>query len=387
VNRPIYLDYHATTPADPRVVEAMLPYFTEHFGNPASRNHAFGWRAAEAVEHAREQVGELVGAHHREITFTSGATESNNIVVRGVARASRAHGSHVVTLATEHPSVLDTCAALRDEGCTVTVLPVQPDGLLDLGRVEAAVTPGTVLVSVMAANNEIGVLQPLPAVAAIAHRHGALVHSDLSQAVGKVPIDVVAAGLDLASFTAHKMYGPKGIGALFVRRRGISLPPLVHGGGQERGLRSGTLNVPGIVGFGAAAAIAAREVEDEGRRVGALRDALLSTLREGVPGLRVNGSLASRLPHNLNVSVPGVEGESLAMACDDIAVSAGAACGTGKSAPSRVLTALGLAPDLALASLRFGLGRWTTREEIDYAAGKIVSIVARLRELYWGVRS
>ena len=386
MNRPIYLDYHATTPTDPRVVEAMLPFFTEHFGNPASRNHAFGWRAAEAVERAREQVARLIGAHHREITFTGGATESNNTIIRGVARAARDRGSHVVTVSTEHPSVLETCLALREEGLTVTVLPVEPDGLLDLDRLEAALAPGTILVSVMAANNEIGVLQPLAAIAAIARRAGALVHTDASQAVGKVPFDVAAAGVDLASFTAHKMCGPKGVGAMYVRRRSLRLPPLVHGGGQERGLRSGTLNVPAIVGFGAAAEIARHEVEDEGRRVGAMRDALLEDLRERVPGLRVNGSLSARLPHNLNVSFPGVEGESLAMACDDIAVSAGAACGTATATPSRILTAIGVEPDLALASLRFGLGRWTTADEVAYAAAKVASIVSRLRQQYLEVR-
>ena len=379
---PVYLDYHATTPADPRVVEAMLPYFTERFGNPASRNHPFGWAAADAVETARGEVAALVGAHAREIVFTSGATESNNTVIRGVARARRRAGAHVVSVATEHPSVVDTCRTLEADGFAVTVLPVGPDGLVDLDRVEASLRPDTILVSVMAANNEIGVLQDLEAIGAMTHARGVLLHTDASQAVGKVAFDVERGRVSLASFTAHKMYGPKGVGALYVRRHSVDLPPLLVGGGQERGLRSGTLNVPAIVGFGKAAAIARAEGAAEAARLGALRDRLLAGLREGVSGLRVNGSLTRRLPQNLNVSIDGIEPESLAMALGDLAVSAGAACGTGKPTPSRVLTAVGVPPELALASIRFGLGRWTTDEEIEFAAAKVVEVVAGLRRMH-----
>ena len=381
MSAPLYFDYHATTPADPRVVELMLPFFTERFGNPASRNHAFGWAAAEAVETARGEVAALVGAPARDVVFTSGATESNNMVVRGVARALRARGRHVVTVATEHPSVVDTCRALEADGAAVTVLPVAPDGLIDLAQLEGALRPDTILVSVMAANNEIGVLQPLEAIGELTRARGILLHSDASQAVGKVPFDVGRFKVDLASFTAHKMYGPKGVGALYVRRHSVDLPPLVIGGGQERGLRSGTLNVPGIVGFGKAAALARAEGPAEAARLGRLRDRLLAGLRAGVPGLQVNGSLDRRLPHNLNVSIGGIEPELLAMSMGDIAVSAGAACGTGKPTPSRVLTAIGVPPDLALASIRFGLGRWTTDDEVQQVIDRVTQIVAGLRRM------
>jgi cysteine desulfurase len=382
VKTPVYLDYHATTPADPRVVEAMLPYFTERFGNPASRNHPFGWAAADAVETARGEVAALVGAHAREIVFTSGATESNNMAIRGVARARGARGGHIVTVATEHPSVVDTCRALEVDGFAVTVLPVEADGLVDLDRVEASLRPDTILVSVMAANNEIGVLQDLEAIGTMTRARGILLHTDASQAAGKVPFDVERAHVSLASLTAHKMYGPKGIGVLYLRRHAVDLPPLLVGGGQERGLRSGTLNVPAIVGFGRAAAIARAEGTAEAARLGVLRDRLLAGLRAGVPGMRVNGSLTRRLPHNLNVSIDGIEPESLAMALGDLAVSAGAACGTGKPTPSRVLIAIGVSPELALASIRFGLGRWTTDEEIGFATAKVVEVVAGLRRLH-----
>lgn len=380
---PIYLDYHATTPVDPRVLEAMLPYFTERFGNAASRNHAFGWAAAKAVEAARERVAALVGAHHHEIVFTSGATESNNLALKGAVAASPDGRRHLVTVRTEHHSVLDTCRHLEQAGCRITRLPVGPDGLLDPGAVEAALGPGTLLVSVMAANNEIGVVQPLAEIARICRSRGVLFHTDASQAVGRIPFDVREVGADLASFTAHKMYGPKGVGALFVRRKApaVELAAIVHGGGHERGLRSGTLNVPGIVGFGRAAEICREEGAAEAARIGALRDRLLARLRARVPDLRVNGSLTHRLPHNLNVSFPNIESESLGVAIDDVAVSSGSACSTGKSEPSHVLTALGLDRDLALASVRFGLGRWTTEEEIDYAADKVASVVERLRAL------
>jgi cysteine desulfurase len=381
VKLPVYLDYHATTPADPRVVDAMLPFFTENFGNPASRNHAFGWTAAEAVERAREQVATLIGAHHLDITFTSGATESNNVALQGAARARRASGNHVVTVATEHPSVIETCRQLERDGFHITFLPVQSDGLVDVGQIECALTPRTILVSVMAANNEIGVLQPLPAIGRLVRTRGILMHTDASQAVGKVPFDVESAQVDLASMTAHKMYGPKGVGALYVRRRSVDLPCLMHGGGQERGLRSGTLNVPAIVGFGQAAEICRSELKSEGARLASLRDRLLTGLSARLPGIRVNGSLEARLPQNLNVSFEAIESESLAMALGEIAVSSGSACGTGKAVPSRVLKALGLDDEMAMASIRFGLGRWTTEEEIDFAVSKVGEVIEGLRRL------
>ncbi len=378
MNRPVYLDYHATTPVDPRVVQAMLPYFTERFGNPSSRTHRVGTEAAEAVDRARAQVARLIGARAREIVFTSGATESNNLAIKGVAAARRGRGGHIVTVVTEHHAVLDTCRRLEREGLRVTYLPVQPDGLVDLDRVRGAVGPDTILVSVMLANNEIGVLQPVAAIARLAHERGALVHTDAAQAAGKIPVDVEALGVDLLSFTAHKMYGPKGVGALYVRR-GVEIAPLLDGGGQERGLRPGTLNVAGIVGFGAAAEICRGELAAEAERLGRLRDRLLAGLRERVGDLRVNGSLEARLPHNLNVSFPGVAGESLLLALGDLAVSAGAACASGTSEPSYVLKALGLSDALALASLRFGLGRWTTEEEVDYAVDRVATVVGALR--------
>ena len=381
VKRPIYFDHHATTPADPRVVDAMLPFFVDRFGNAASRNHAFGWTASQAVDAAREQVAALVGAHHHEITFTSGATESNNLALQGVATACRARGNHLVTVATEHPSVVEVCRRLEDQGVETTFLPVDADGVVDPAQVARALTPRTILVTVMAANNEIGVLQPVAEIGRLTRERGILFHTDASQAVGKVPFDVEEAQVDLASFTAHKMYGPKGIGALYVRRRCVDLPPLMQGGGQERGLRPGTLNVPAIVGFGVAAEIGRREMPEERVRLGALRDRLLDGLRAGIGGLRVNGSLERRLPHNLNVSFEGIESESLAMAIDDIAVSSGSACGTGKATPSRVLKALGLDDELAVASIRFGLGRWTTEEEVDYVIEKVTRVVEGLRRL------
>jgi cysteine desulfurase len=379
--RPVYLDYHATTPVDPRVLEVMLPYFTGRFGNASSRNHAFGWAAAEAVDRAREQVAALVGAHHREVVFTSGATESNNMAIKGVVASAPSSRRHVITVATEHHSVLDTCRFLESLGCEVTRLPVQPSGLIDLGQLEAAVTDRTVLVSIMAANNEIGVLQPVSDIAGLCARRDVVFHTDASQAAGRVPFDLAAVQADLVSFTAHKLYGPKGIGALVVRRRGAgaSLPALLHGGGQERGLRPGTLNVPGIVGFGEAARLCRLELADEGRRIGAQRDHLLNGLRERLGDVHVNGTLAQRLPHNLNVGFPGIEPEPLRIGLDDLAVSFGAACSTGTSTPSHVLAALGTPVDLALASVRFGLGRWTTDEEIEFAVDKVARVVDNLR--------
>ena len=378
---PIYLDYHASTPVDPRVLELMLPYFCEHFGNAASRTHPYGWKADDAVEAARRQVAQLIGASPKEIVFTSGATESNNLALKGVARASRSRGNHVITVVTEHKAVLDSVKCLAKEGFEVTCLGVQPDGLVDLNRLEAAITDRTVLVSVMAANNEIGVVQPLAEIGAITRGRGIALHSDAVQAVGKVPVDVSAMQVDLLSMTAHKMYGPKGVGALYVRRSEprIDMDPLVHGGGHERGLRSGTLNVPGIVGFGKAAEIARASLDEDAARLGALRDRLLERLRQRVPDLHVNGSLEHRLPHNLNVSFPRVAGESLLVGLGDLCVSAGSACSSGSEEPPYVLKALGLDDDLARASLRFGLGRPTTEEEIDYAAEKVSDVVLQLQ--------
>jgi cysteine desulfurase len=378
---PIYLDFHASTPVDRRVLDAMLPFFCEHYGNAASRTHAFGWKADAAVETARRQVALAIGAVPKEIVFTSGATESNNLAIKGAARALRTKGDHIVTVVTEHKAVLDSCKQLEHEGFRVTCLGVGSDGLVDLQAVADAITDRTVLVSVMAANNEIGVLQPIAEIAGLAHERGVLVHTDAVQAIGKVPFSVAETGVDLASFTAHKIYGPKGAGALFVRKADpkIDLEPLIDGGGHERGLRSGTLNVPGIVGLGKAAEIAAAEVMDESSRVGTLRDRLLDGLRARVPDLHVNGSMARRLAHNLNVSFPDVVGESLLLGISDICVSAGSACSSGSEAPPYVLTALGLDPDLARASIRFGLGRQTTVEEIDYTIGKVADVVRQLR--------
>jgi cysteine desulfurase len=381
LNFPIYLDFHASTPVDRRVLDAMLPFFCEHYGNAASQTHAFGWKADAAVEAARRQVAVAIGAVPKEIVFTSGATESNNLAIKGAAHALKGKGDHIITVATEHKAVLDSCKQLTREGFRLTCLGVGSDGLVDLQALADAMTEHTILVSVMTANNEIGVLQPIKEIAAIAHGRGVLVHTDAVQAIGKVPFSVVETGVDMASLTAHKIYGPKGVGALFVRKADpkIDLEPLIDGGGHERGLRSGTLNVPGIVGFGKAAEIAATEVSGEASRVGALRDRLLDGLRTRVPDLRVNGSMTHRVPHNLNVSFPDVVGESLLLGISDICVSAGSACSSGSEEPPYVLKALGLDPDLARASLRFGLGRQTTLEEIDYTIGKVADVVHQLR--------
>ena len=380
---PIYLDHHATTPVDPRVVEAMLPFFADTFGNPSSRHHAFGWAARDAVSAARRQVADLIGADPREIHFTSGATESDNLAVRGVAAAEPRRPLHVVTMTTEHHAVLDPCRRLEREGVEVSYVEPRRDGICDVADIERALRPETRLVSVMAANNEIGVLQPIAEIAALTRPRGILLHTDAAQAVGKVPIDVGALGIDLLSLTAHKMCGPKGSGALYVRRcrPRLAIAPLFDGGGHEQGLRSGTLNVPGIVGLGAAAAIARDDLAPEGRRVAALRDHLLDGLRTRLDGVTVNGSLAARLPHNLNVSFDGLEGESLLVGLDDVAVSSGAACTSVNPEPSHVLRAIGIPDHLARASLRFGIGRTTTEAEVDYAIEKVSSLVTRLREL------
>ena len=382
----IYFDHHATTPVDGRVLQAMLPFFTERVGNAGSKQHRYGWDANDAVEHARKQVAALIGASTKEIVFTSGATEANNLAIKGAAEANRAKGDHIVTVITEHKAVLDPIHRLERAGFRVTTVPVDRDGLVDVNDVAAAVTDRTVLVSVMAANNEIGVLQPVTEIAAIAHAKGALVHTDAVQAAGKVPFDVDALGVDLASLTAHKMYGPKGVGALYVRKPSTSLrpgkvevQPLFHGGGQERGLRPGTLNVPGIVGFGQAAEIAREEMASEATHLSALRDRLLEGLKSRVDGMAVNGTMSARLPGNLNVSFEGVDGEALLVSLDDIAVSSGAAC--TQAEPSHVLVALGVPKDRALASLRFGLGRSTTVDEVDYAVQKVSDVVLRLRAM------
>lgn len=382
--KPVYLDYHATTPVDPRVVETMTPYFLEKFGNPSSKTHQYGWEAADAVQRAREQVAALAGASAKEIVFTSGGTEANNLAILGAARAARRAGSRdgIVTVSTEHSSVIDSCRHLARAGFNVTFLPVDRDGLIDLDRLATVVDDRTILVSVMAANNEIGVLQPLDEIARVVSSRGALLHSDCVQAAGKIPLDVGRLGVDLASISSHKIYGPKGVGALIVRRRKppIAIEPLVHGGGQEQGLRPGTLNVPGIVGLGRAAEIAAKELDTESTRLGALRDRLLDALRADLDGIDVNGSMERRLPQNLNVSIARVDPEALLLGLRDLAVSTGSACASGASAPSHVLQALGVGDDLARASIRFGLGRFTTDEDVSFAAGRVVQVVHHLRE-------
>ncbi len=384
----IYLDHHATTPVDARVLEAMLPFFTGTFGNAASKQHRFGWDAADAVERARKQVAALIGAGSRDIVFTSGATEANNLAIKGAAKARRGERDHLVTVATEHKAVLDPVASLEQQGWRVTVVPVNGDGLIDMRELERAITDRTALVSVMAANNEIGVLQPIREAAAAAHARGAWFHTDAVQAAGKVPFDVEALDVDFASLTAHKIYGPKGVGALYVRRpstaptaanRGVKIAAEIDGGGHERGMRSGTLNVPGIVGFGRAAALAREDMAGEAGRTATLRDRLLAGLQSAIDGLTVNGATSERLPGNLSVSFAGVDGEALLVSLDDIAVSSGAAC--TQAEPSHVLMALGLTKDRALASLRFGIGRATTAAEVDYAAAKVSDVVARLRQM------
>jgi len=383
MQRMIYMDNHATTPMDPRVFEAMRPYFMEKFGNAASRNHRFGWEAEEAVERARQQIADLIGATAKEIIFTSGATESDNLALKGVAEMYAEKGNHIITVVTEHKAVLDTTKKLEKHGCRITYLPVGKDGLIDLDRLREAITEKTILISVMYANNEIGVIQPIREIGRIAREHGVLFHTDAVQALGKVPIDVNADMIDLASLTAHKIYGPKGVGALYVRRKNprVQLTAQMDGGGHERGMRSGTLNVPGIVGFGEACAIAKREMAEESARLKRLRDRLMNRLLAELDDVYVNGSLEHRLPNNLNMSFAYVEGESLLMGISDIAVSSGSACTSATLEPSYVLKALGAGDDLAHSSIRFGLGRFNTEEEVDYVAGRVIETVKRLREL------
>ncbi|MGD0957586.1 MAG: IscS subfamily cysteine desulfurase [Candidatus Acidiferrales bacterium] len=383
VKLPVYMDNHATTRVDPRVLDAMLPYFTEKYGNAASRNHEFGWKAEEAVETARGQIARLIHATPREIIFTSGATESDNLALKGVAEAYRAKGNHIITQATEHKAVLDTCKRLEKSGCEVTYLPVAKDGRIDLDDLRRAIAPKTILISIMHANNEIGVLQPIDEIGRIAKEKNVIFHVDAAQFVGRIPVDVEKSGIDLLAISAHKIYGPKGVGALYVRRKNprVELSPIIDGGGHERGVRSGTLNVPGIVGLGKACEICEKEMAAEMERLRALRDKLKEAIQSRLDGTFVNGSMEHRLPNNLNLSFAGVEGDALLMGINDVAVSSGSACTSATLEPSYVLRALGVPEDLAHSSIRFGLGRFNTEEEVDYVAGRVIETVKRLREL------
>jgi cysteine desulfurase len=383
VKLPIYMDNHATTPVDPRVLEEMLPYFTDRFGNAASRNHSFGWAGEEAVETARERVAKLVGATSKEIVFTSGATESDNLAIKGVAEMYRENGNHIITAVTEHKAVLDTCKRLEKYGYRVTYLPVQKDGQVDLDDLKRAIDDKTILVTIMAANNEIGVLQPIAEIGKLCHEKGVIFHTDATQAVGKVPIDVIKQNIDLASISAHKMYGPKGVGALYVRRKNprVQISPIIDGGGHERGMRSGTLNVPGIAGLGKACAICYEDMPQESIRMAGLRNRLRDRIMSNLDEVYINGSMEHRLPQNLNISFAYVEGESLLMGINDVAVSSGSACTSATLEPSYVLKALGTGDDLAHSSIRFGLGRFNTEAEVDYVADRVIETVQRLREL------
>jgi cysteine desulfurase len=387
VHLPIYMDNHATTPLDPRVLAAMMPYFTGIFGNAASRNHSFGWEAEKAVESAREQVAKLIGASAKEIIFTSGATESNNLALKGIAEMYRERGNHIITQVTEHKAVLDTCKKLEKLGYKVTYLPVGADGLIDLDDLRnAIVTEGpdkTILVSIMYANNEIGVIQPIREIGAICRENGILFHTDAVQAVGKIPVDVNKDNIDVLSLSGHKIYGPKGVGALYVRRRNprVQISEQINGGGHERGMRSGTLNVPGIVGLGKACELCQQEMAAEAARETGLRDYLKNKLESALDYIHVNGNMDHHLPGNLNMSFVYVEGESLLMGINDVAVSSGSACTSATLEPSYVLKALGLGDDVAHSSIRFGLGRFNTKAEVDYVADKIIDVVQKLREL------
>jgi len=383
VKLPIYMDNHATTPMDPRVLEEMLPYFTQKFGNSASRNHSFGWEAEQGVEQARERIAKLVGAAAKEIIFTSGATESDNLALKGVAEMYKEKGNHIITAVTEHKAILDTCKRLEKYGYRVTYLPVKGDGLVDLEDLKRAIDDKTILVSIMFANNEIGVIQPVEQIGAICRERGVLFHSDATQAVGKVPVDVNQMKIDLMSISAHKMYGPKGVGALYVRRKNprVQISAMIDGGGHERGMRSGTLAVPNIVGLGKACELCMQEMPEESKRLAALRDRLRSRIEKDLDEVYINGTMEHRLPGNLNMSFAYVEGESLLMGISDIAVSSGSACTSATLEPSYVLKALGTGDDLAHSSIRFGLGRFNTEAEVDYVAAKMVEVVKRLREL------
>jgi len=383
MKRAIYMDNHATTPVDPRVLEAMLPYFSVEFGNAASRTHQFGWRADEAVKIAREKIARLINAEPEEIIFTSGATESDNLAIKGVAAAFAEKGNHVITCATEHKAVLDSCKRLESQGCAVTYLPVGRDGRVDPAQVAAAIGDKTVLITIMFANNEIGVIHPIAEIGKVAKARGIIFHCDAVQALGKVPVDVQALGIDLLSISAHKIYGPKGVGALYVRRKKprVRLLPIIDGGGHERGMRSGTLNVPGIVGLGKACEICQSVMPDESRRIAALRDKLQNYLLSHLDEVYVNGSIEHRLPNCLNMSFAYVEGESLMMGIDDVAVSSGSACTSATLEPSYVLRALGVPVEMAHSSIRFGLGRFNTEDEVDYVSEKVVRVVNRLRDM------
>jgi cysteine desulfurase len=381
-DQPIYLDYQATTPMDPRVLEAMMPYFTHQFGNPHSRSHSYGWEAEEGVEKARGQVAKLIGADEKEVIFTSGATESNNLAIRGVAEFYKDRKNHIVTTVTEHKCVLDTCRHLEQQGFEVTYLPVQKNGLIDLEALRAAVTDKTVVVSVMAVNNEIGVIQPLAEIGKICREKKAFFHTDAAQAAGKIALDVEAMNIDLMSISGHKIYGPKGIGALYVRRKPrVRLVPLIVGGGQERGFRSGTLPTPLCVGLGEAAEIAMNEMEGEAKRLTKLQARMLKGLQDRLPEIFVNGDLEHRIPGNLNISFAYVEGESLMMGIKNLAVSSGSACTSASLEPSYVLRALGVEEEMAHTSLRIGLGRFTTEHEVDTAVDELVRHVNKLREM------
>ena len=384
LNTPIYMDNHATTPVDPRVLEGMLPFFTQKFGNAASRNHAFGWESEAAVDQAREQIAKLIGASSpREIVFTSGATESDNLAIKGIAESYKQKGNHIVTCVTEHKAVLDSCKVLEKHGYRITYLPVDRDGFVDLQRLQDAITEKTILISIMAANNEIGTQQPVEEIGRIAKERGILFHTDATQAVGKVPVGVDEMGVDLLSLTAHKMYGPKGIGALYVRSTAprVRLSPTIDGGGHERGMRSGTLNVPGIVGLGKACEIAQKEMTAEKERLIALRERLKDGILGQLDEVYVNGHLTQRLPGNMNMSFAYVEGESLLMGLKEIAVSTGSACTSASLEPSYVLRAIGVEEELAHTSIRFGLGRFNSKEEVDYTIQRVVEEVRRLREI------
>jgi len=383
VKLPIYMDNHATSPLDPRVLDAMMPYLTKTFGNAASRNHSFGWEAEQAVEKARTQIAKLIGATAKEIIFTSGATESNNLAIKGIAEMYRERGNHIITQVTEHKAVLDTCKRLEKYGYRVTYLPVKADGLVDIEDLKRAMDEKTILVSIMFANNEIGVLQPVAEIGKLCHERNIIFHTDAVQAVGKVPVDVTSMNIDVLSLSGHKIYGPKGVGALYVRRRNprVQIAAQIDGGGHERGMRSGTLNVPGIVGLGEACEVAGKEMASEASKLGAMRDRLRAKLESQLDYVQVNGSWEHRLPGNLNMSFVYVEGESLLMGINDIAVSSGSACTSATLEPSYVLKALGLGDDVAHSSIRFGLGRFNTEAEVDYVADKLIDVVQKLREL------
>jgi cysteine desulfurase len=383
IKLPIYMDNHATTPVDPRVLEEMLPFFMEKFGNAASRNHSFGWAGEEGVETSRERIAKLIGANTKEIIFTSGATESDNLAIKGVAEMYREKGNHIITAVTEHKAVLDTCKRLEKYGYRVTYLPVQKDGLIDLDDLKRAMDDKTILVTIMYANNEIGVIQPVEEIGKLCHERGVIFHTDATQAVGKVPIDVNKQNIDLMSISGHKMYGPKGVGALYVRRKNprVQISAIIDGGGHERGMRSGTLNVPGIVGLGKACAIAQEDMAKESCRMAGLRNRLRDRIMGKLDEVYINGSMEHRLPGSLNISFAYVEGESLLMGINDIAVSSGSACTSATLEPSYVLKALGAGDDLAHSSIRFGIGRFNTEAEVDYVADRVIETVERLREL------